>query len=109
MIEPGEGANAGDFNDILLDMAKEDANVSKKMAKAYLKGANKTGVDVLSQSLKHIQQFLRINDSLKMTRMEWIFGIPQVSSKSYFRTKQMLYGIEVVDQVSDEYYAFKAG
>jgi len=109
MIEPGEGANACDFNDILLDMARDDAKTSKKMAKAYLKGVNKTGVEALQQSLRQIQQFLRIDDSLKQVRMEWIFGIPQVVSKSQFRTKQMQYGVELVEMVADEYYMFKSG
>ena len=76
MIEPGEGAGAADFSDILTEMAKDNEKISKKMAKAYLKGVNKTGLESLSSSLKKIRKFLAINDSLKKERMEWIFGVP---------------------------------
>lgn len=102
MIEPGEGAS-GDFSDVLVGMAFDNVKVSKKMAKAYLKGVNKTGIEALVCSLKQIRSFLKINDSLKMSRLEWIFGIPQVLSKPNFRSRQQQYGVELVDLVSDEY------
>ena len=51
MIEPGEGSNA-DFSDVLVGMAFDNVKISKKMAKAYLKGVNKTGIDSLVSSLK---------------------------------------------------------
>ena len=51
MIEPGEG-NKADFSDVLVNMAFDNVKVSKKMAKAYLKGVNKTGIDSLVNSLK---------------------------------------------------------
>ena len=51
MIEPGEGANQSDFSDILLDMAKDNAKISKKMAKSYLKNVNKTGIESLNKAL----------------------------------------------------------
>ena len=109
MIEPGEGAGAADFSDILTEMAKDNEKISKKMAKAYLKGVNKTGLESLSSSLKKIRKFLAINDSLKKERMEWIFGVPQINSKPYFRTRTQQYGLELVDLISDEYCLFKSG
>lgn len=51
MIEPGEGANQSDFSDILLDMAKDNAKISKKMAKSYLKNVNKTSIESLNKAL----------------------------------------------------------
>ena len=86
MIEPGDGS-AADFGDVLVAMACENVKISKKMAKSYLKGVNKTGIDSLVNSLKQIRKFLSINDSLKMARIEWIFGIPQVISKPNFKTR----------------------
>lgn len=87
MIEPGEGSSA-DFSDVLETMARDNVKVSKKMAKAYLKGVNKHGIDSLVSSLKQIRKFLAINDSLKQSRLEWIFGIPQVLTKPNFKTRQ---------------------
>lgn len=86
MIEPGEGSTT-DFSDVLVGMAFDNVKISKKMAKAYLKGVNKTGSDSLVSSLKQIKKFLQINDSLKMSRLEWIFGIPQVISKPNYKTR----------------------
>lgn len=108
MIEPGEGSNA-DFSDVLVNMAFDNVKVSKKMAKAYLKGVNKTGIESLVNSLKQIREFLKIDDSLKMSRLEWIFGIPQVLSKPNFKSRQQQYGVELIDLISDEYCQFKSG
>lgn len=109
MIEPGQGAKADDFSDILIGMAKDNEKVSKKMAKAYIKQVNKAGSDAQGKSLEAIRKFLKIEDSLKKQRYEWVFGVPQVQSKSNFRTKQMQYGLEFVDLVSEEYLQFKCG
>ena len=35
MIEPGEGANADEFNDVLINMARDNFKISKKMAKSF--------------------------------------------------------------------------
>ena len=75
MIDPGEGVKS-DFSDILIGMARDNESVSKKMAKTYLKNVNKTGVESLTKSLAEIRKFLSIDDSLKGSRLEWIFGIP---------------------------------
>ena len=107
MIEPGEGSNA-DFSDVLLGMAKENVKISKKMAKSYLKGINKTGIDSLVSSLKQVRKFLKIEDSLKNLRLEWIMGIPQVNSKQNYRTRQMQYGLELAELISDEYIQYKS-
>lgn len=85
MIEPSDPSS--DFSDVLFNMAHDNEKVSKKLAKAYLKGVNKTVVEQLSMALKQIRLFLKIDDSLRMQRFEWIFGLPQILSKNNFRTK----------------------
>lgn len=84
-------------------MARNNLKVSKKMAKSYLKGVNKTGVESLQSALNQIRSFIKIDDEFKMQRLEWIMGIPQVVSKSNYRTKQQQYGLEMIDLISDEY------
>jgi len=51
MIDPGDGATC-DFSELLIDMAFDNVKISKKMAKAYLKGVAKTQNDALNQALK---------------------------------------------------------
>jgi len=41
MIDPPEGSDT-DFTDLLLGMCKNNRKLSKKMAKAYLKGISKS-------------------------------------------------------------------
>ena len=74
MIEPGDGS--ADFSDVLVKMAYDNIKVSKKMAKTYLKSISRTSSESLQQTLSNIRAFLAINDSLKLNRLEWIFGIP---------------------------------
>lgn len=105
MIEPGDG----DFSDVLTEMARDNVKISKKMAKTYLKSVSKTTTDQLNQSLVNIAAFLRIKDSLKMQRLEWIMGIPQLNSKPDFRTQRQRYGVELLQMVSEEYCTFKSG
>ena len=52
MIDPDEGSSMGDFSDVLIVMAKDNAKISKKMAKSYLKNVNKTGIEHLNVALK---------------------------------------------------------
>ena len=40
--------------------------------------------------------------------MEWIFGIPQVISKSNYKTRQQQYGSQILEMMADEYYQFKS-
>ena len=98
MIEPGDG----DFSDVLTEMARDNVKISKKMAKTYLKSVSKTTTDQLNQTLVNIAAFLRIKDSLKMQRLEWIMGIPQLNSKPDFRTQRQRYGVELLQMVSEE-------
>ena len=64
MIDPGDSANV-DFSDLLVDMARDNAKVSKKMAKSYLKGIAKSHNDVMIKTAKQIKNFLLIDDSLR--------------------------------------------
>lgn len=50
MIEPSDPNS--DFSDVLFNMAHDNEKVSKKLAKAYLKGVNKTAVEQLSMALR---------------------------------------------------------
>ena len=72
MMEPDGGE---DYSAILSDMCKDNLPLSKKMAKVYIKGINKQ-YDQLDNTLKNLANFLRVDDSLKLIKLEWIFGVP---------------------------------
>jgi len=51
MLEPGEGASFDDYSEVLLEMARDNVKVSKKMAQAFLKGMAKSDQKALNQAL----------------------------------------------------------
>lgn len=107
MIDPPEGSDT-DFTDLLLAMCKNNRKLSKKMAKAYLKGISKSQTDISGKNLQAVKRFLQIEDDLKQIRIEWIFGHPQLSHKANYRTRQQNYGIDLVEGLESEYYVYKS-
>ena len=75
------------------------------MALSFLKGMGKSDVKALGQALEGVKVFVKINDSLKRQRFEWIFGVPQIGL-SPNKAKQ---GVHNVDITADEYCKFKSG
>lgn len=63
---------------------------------------------VISQALAFSREFLKIDDSLKLQRLEWLFGIPQVNSQHTYM-KKVKVGLPAIELVSDEYFKFKSG
>ena len=104
MMEPGEGKE--NYTGMLTSMCKDNFAMSKKIAKVYVKGINKS-YDNLDSTLEGIANFLRIDDSLKQLKLEWILGVPQVVNKKNWSQKTYEYGIELVEKVSDEAYTYE--
>ena len=67
-----------DFSGMLSNMCKDNYKLSKKMAKVHIKNLNKQDAETLEAHLKAMRSFILIEDSLKKTRFEWIFGIAQI-------------------------------
>lgn len=96
-----------DFGAQLTGMCKDNYEMTKKMAKVFLKSVNQPNVDKVSLYLKSLKKFLLINDSLKIQRLEWIFGISQLVSKSRFRSNNKYeYGLELVERINDDAYTY---
>lgn len=73
MMEPSvEGSE--DYSGLLSAMCKDNYELSKKMAKVYVKGINKQ-YDQLDSTLKGLSNFLRVDDSLKQLKLEWVLGV----------------------------------
>ena len=72
MMEPETGDA---YADILTSMCKDNLSLSKRMAKVYLKGINKS-YNGLETSLDSLSKFLKVDDSLKQLKLEWILGVP---------------------------------
>ncbi len=52
--------------------------------------------------LTALKPFILIDDSLKMQKLEWIFGFSQVVAKKGYREERFKYGLETIANISEE-------
>merc|ERR1711871_813837 len=77
------------------------------MAESYLKSTNKSNSGSI-KALDSLKKLVLIDDKLKKVRMEWILGVPMPKSRQNIRTRQNIYGAEIIDVINDEIYEFKS-
>lgn len=53
--------------------------------------------------MKALKPFLLINDSLKLLRLEWIFGVPDLIVRKVYGEQKERYGSELIDRVNEEH------
>lgn len=53
-----------------------------------------------------MKPFLRLNDSLKAQRLEWVFGVSQLVQRKQYQQERYKYGLEFVDRLNDECYTY---
>ena len=68
-----------DLDGSLAQMAKGNLKISKKIAKAQLTTIAGYDSDKLESIWKSIKSFLKIKDEYQQHRLEWIFGIADLS------------------------------
>lgn len=56
-------------------MCKDNLKLSKKVSKVFIKVINNSNFDNVKNYLKALKPFVKLNDSLKIMKLEWIFGI----------------------------------
>lgn len=87
----------------LTQMCKNNEKLSKKIAKVFLKQIGSTNVDSkVAKYFKMLKKFVKIEDDLKLHRMQWVFGIGQVVTKTQYRTNKNEYGLELVSNINEE-------
>ena len=74
-----------DYGDLLTGMCKGNLSLTKRMAKSYLKSINKT-YNGLDGCLKSLTNFLLVDDPLKVLKLEWILGVPQIKSRKLWNS-----------------------
>jgi hypothetical protein len=47
-----------------------------------------------------------MEDSLKMQRLEWIFGVSQIVARKGYQQERHKYGLEFVDRIGEECYTY---
>jgi len=57
-------------------MCRENLQLSKKVAKTFIKTINNSNYENVKNYLSALKPFLKMEDSLKDIKLEWIFGFP---------------------------------
>ena len=55
-------------------MCKDNLKLSKKVSKVFIKAINSSNLDNVKNYLMALKPFLKMNDSLKDKKLEWVFG-----------------------------------
>lgn len=84
------------FGQCLANMSKDNYKLSLKVSKIFIKSISASShlQDNVKNYLAALKPFLRMDDSLKALKLEWIFGISQVNNTKNFREEKYKYGLE---------------
>lgn len=83
-------------------MCKGNLHLSRKVSKVFIKAFNTSNSENLKSYLKALKPFLRIDDDLKQTKLEWVFGFSQIVHKKTYREDKYKYGVELIDRINEE-------
>ena len=98
----GSPQGSKEFGQCLSNMCKENMKLSKRVSKVFIKVINNSNFDNVKNYLKALKPFVKMNDSLKPLKLEWIFGIGSIMAKRGYREDKFKYGLEHVDKINDE-------
>ena len=98
----GSASASKQFGRCLANMCRDDAKLSRKVTKVFLRAIEQAHLDTVKGYLKALKPFLRSDDTLKQKKLEWVFGIPEVVSRKVYGAPRCKYGLELVDRVNEE-------
>ena len=83
-------------------MCKDNFKLTKKVSKVFIKAINDSNYDNVKNYLMALKPFIKLNDSLKPQKLEWMFGISQIIARKGYREEKYKYGLEHVDKINEE-------
>jgi hypothetical protein len=89
-------------------MCKDNIKLTKKVSKVFIKAINGSNFDNVKSYLAALKPFLKNSDSLKIMKLEWIFGYSQILNKKGYREERYKYGLEHVDRIGDESNTYRS-
>ena len=87
-------------------MCRDEEKLSRKVSKVFLKAINGSNSDNLKNYLKALKPFLKLDDSLKTLKLEWVFGFAQLVNRKAYREETYKYGLELIDRINEEAYTY---
>lgn len=76
------------FGQCLANMCRENVKMSQKVSKVFIKAINNSNFDNIKSYLTALKPFLKMEDSLKSQRLEWIFGFSQIMSRKGYQQER---------------------
>mmetsp|Transcript_21979 Transcript_21979/g.16329 ORF Transcript_21979/g.16329 Transcript_21979/m.16329 type:complete len:221 (-) Transcript_21979:1266-1928(-) len=70
----GSSQGSEQFGRCLANMCRENFQLSKKVSKVFIKSINNSNYDTVKNYLTALKPFIQLEDSLKMCKLEWVFG-----------------------------------
>lgn len=98
----GSSQGSKQFGKCLANMCKENVKLSKKVAKVFIRSINSSNYDTVKNYLTALKPFVLLEDSLKLQKLEWIFGFGQIIAKKGYREERFKYGLETINNINDE-------
>jgi hypothetical protein len=101
----GSATGSKEFGECLANMCRDDAKLSRKVAKVFLRAIDAHAtVESAKGYLKALKPFLRMDDSLKAQKLEWVFGIPEPASRKLYMAgaERSKWGVELVDRLQED-------
>lgn len=83
---------------MIIKMCTDNAKMTKKVASCILKSfqnCNYADPPKNAFHLASLAQFLKIDDTLKRARMEWIFGVPEINVQKNYSSQSQSYQIQL--------------
>jgi len=102
----GSATGSKQFGQCAANMCRDDAKLTKKVAKVFLSSIEQAQADTVKGYLKALKPFLLADDSLKQQKLEWVFGVPEVASRKVYGESRHKYGLELVDRINEESMTF---
>ena len=94
------------FGECLANMCRENLKLSRKVSKVFIKAINNSNFDNIKSYLTALKPFLKMSDSLKSQRLEWVFGVSQIVQRKGYQQDRHKYGLEFADRIGEEVYTY---
>ena len=72
------------FGRCLAQMCHENLKLSQKVSKVFIKAINSSNYETIKSYLVALKPFLKLNDTLKPQRLEWVFGVSQIVNRKQY-------------------------
>lgn len=81
--------------------------MSEKICAVFVAQVSSTNqIDQIKNFLQALKPFIKLNDSLKAKRIEWLLGFPQVTGRKGYNEELYRFGVEVINQVNEDYRVY---